>query len=281
MATTTTNSSRPSRSRSMSSSLVNLQPAGVDDDLDEDHRLRPRLRDRPPDRRIDLVPPARGDRRGDQPRAAGRSRCHRGRHPHPQAGGPARRPARPRVGRDQPPTNQQRVRHRLERIMAGRRGHLGLVGVTSSCRCRLGRRSRRRSRRRRRCGRRRRGRGRRGRRGRGRRGGRCRRGRRLRGRPWGSASARSPSTRCSRPGPLGDDLAPGEWPLGDDQALEDDRIERLDPHPRLRPASDSACDAPGRRSCAQVGHGDLPEPRATVTPDRAHLRPIPRAEPAR
>ena len=87
---------RRSRSRSTSSSCSNLQPAGIDDDLEKTVDYAPGLRRHPPDRRVDVVPAARGARRGDQPRDPRRLPGRRGRRPGPQAEGRARRPARPR-----------------------------------------------------------------------------------------------------------------------------------------------------------------------------------------
>ena len=81
--------------------VLDLRPAGVDDDLGEDRRLRPGLRDRAggSSRRasfqlLEAIAEAIADD------AAGRRPGRRGRRPRPQAGGPARRPARPRRRRD-------------------------------------------------------------------------------------------------------------------------------------------------------------------------------------
>ncbi len=48
--------------------VLNLQPAGIDDDLEKSVDYGRVYDVDPPDRRVDLVPPARGARRGDQPR---------------------------------------------------------------------------------------------------------------------------------------------------------------------------------------------------------------------
>ncbi len=85
----------------------NLQPAGVDDDLTKSvdygavyEKVRAIVE-------FDDLPTARGDRRGHQPRAAGRLRRRRGVRPRPQAGRPAGRSARLRRRRDPAPPRRE------------------------------------------------------------------------------------------------------------------------------------------------------------------------------
>ena len=83
--------------------VMNLQPAGIDDDLTKTvdygrvYEIARQVVE------VDLVPIARGDRRGDQPRGAHRIRRAGGRRPGAQTEGQAGWTARPRVGRDLAP----------------------------------------------------------------------------------------------------------------------------------------------------------------------------------
>ncbi len=82
---------------------LNLQPAGVDDDLEKSvdyGKVYAAVRQIV---EFDVLPPARGAGRGDLPRAARRLRGGRGHGPGAQARGPARRPARLRGRRDESP----------------------------------------------------------------------------------------------------------------------------------------------------------------------------------
>ena len=215
-------------------------------------RLREGLRGGPPDRRVDVVPPARGAGRGDRPRAAGRLRRRRGDGQGAQARGQAGRPARLRRRRDPAPARERPprlIRRRRPRAPASASGPAsasasGPVSARASgpASARVsgpawapgsaGRRDRRRRRARRRAGRR--------------------------------AGLRALRDDVVDRRALGDD-DPGARVLAGDLSGRHGRVELLGPHPDPEPGVGDRLERARSRPCScRSGTGTVPGPVATV-----------------